>query len=73
MDEAIRFSVEAGLEQTASLFQERPPFACHRNWFLEPLYRYMFSDVGPESDHERLVWDLARVAGLERRGHGDSV
>jgi len=68
VEEAMRFSVEAGLEQTASLFRERPPFGCHRRWFLEMLHRYLFSDAEPDSDYEGLVWDLARVAGLERQG-----
>jgi hypothetical protein len=64
--EAIRFSVEAGLEETYVHFTHEPPFGCHRSWFLEMLHRFLYSQEDARSPYERLVWDLARVAGLER-------
>ena len=67
VEEALHFSVEGGLEEAAGRYRERPPFGCHRSWFLEMLERYLSAAEGPRSDCERLVWDLARVAGLERR------
>jgi hypothetical protein len=61
---AIPFAVEAGLEETFRHFRRRPPFGCHRGWFLEMPHRFVDLGQAPQSGYEQLVWDLARVAGL---------
>lgn len=66
VDEAMRFSMETGLMEAASVFRERPPFGCHRDWYVEMLYRYRYSDAQAKSDYEELVWELARKAGINR-------
>jgi hypothetical protein len=68
VEEAIAFAVEAGLELTHARFEKRPPFGCHRNWLLEGLYRFAEGQPGPRDERERLVWGLARVAGMARGG-----
>lgn len=67
VEEAMRFSVEAGLGKIAGLLQGRPPFGCHGRWYLATLHRYFYSDAEPEGDRERDLWELARLAGLERQ------
>jgi hypothetical protein len=66
IEEAIRFSVEAGLEDACRYYKEDPPFGCHRNWYLEALQRFLYSDEETKDSFENLVWDLARKAGLAR-------
>jgi hypothetical protein len=60
-DDAIHFAVEAGLEEAWPQLAGRPPFGCHRNWFLEALKRRE-SGQPPESDFARRVCALADVA-----------
>ncbi len=66
IEEAIRFSVEAGLEDAHGYYKEEPPFGCHRNWYLEALHRFLYSDEEAKDGFEGFVWDLARKAGLAR-------
>jgi hypothetical protein len=66
VEEALHFAIEAGLEKAHGIFSEKPPFGCHREWFLEMLNRYVSSKNGPASDYEALVWRLAELSGLPR-------
>jgi hypothetical protein len=61
-DEAVHFSVEAGLEQAWSILGGRPPFGCHRNWILEILRRHGRVSEKPATDVERRVWALVEAA-----------
>lgn len=66
INEAVLFSVEAGLERTIDYFTSRPPFGCHREWFIEMLSRYRSAAAQPKSDYEALVWRLAQLSGDRR-------
>lgn len=65
-EEAVRFAVEAGLESAWPAFTERPPFGCHRSWYLEMLQRYLHGREEAAGPLEQRVWGLARAAGLIR-------
>jgi hypothetical protein len=66
VEEAFRFAVEAGLETAFPSFAEGFPFGCHRSWYLEMIQRFLKGDDGPRSGRERMVWEMARMAGLAR-------
>ncbi len=66
-EEAIRFSVEAGLEDCMDIYSETPPFGCHREWYLEMLLNYINSELEPATDYEKQVWRVAKIAGIERK------
>jgi hypothetical protein len=58
-DVAVRFSVEAGLENAWPHLAGQPPFGCHRNCYLEVFHRHAESGNGPTTDFQRRVLDLA--------------
>jgi hypothetical protein len=66
VEEALHFSIEAGLEDVMDRYKEQPPFGCHREWFLEMIDRYMANVPAPLDDYERAVWNMAFVAGIAR-------
>lgn len=66
IEEAIRFSVEAGLEDVYGYYDEEPPFGCHRNCYLEALHRFLYLHEEAKNNFEERVWGLARKAGLPR-------
>lgn len=66
VEEAFHFSIEAGLEHLIDLYRGNPPFGCHREWFVKMLLNYSDAEKKPESDYERMVWELATDAGLVR-------
>ncbi len=63
-EEAVHFAVEAGLEKAWRQLEGRPPFGCHRDWFLEMLQRRQPGAV-PQSERERIVWAFAEAARSE--------
>lgn len=60
-DQAIHFSVEAGLEEAWPQLAGSPPFGCHRNSYLEALRRRELGQP-PANDFERKVCALAEAA-----------
>ncbi len=67
-EEAIKFSVEGGLVRAwnEGRFGDRPPFGCHRSWYLRWIHRYLHGSEPAESESEAIVWNWAAMAGMER-------
>jgi len=66
VEDALRFSVEGGLDQAASRYQNRPPFGCHRDRYLRMIRRFLESNDPPATPDEALVWSFAQRSGLRR-------
>jgi hypothetical protein len=64
IDVAYRFAVEGGLKEVYQHYADSPPFGCHRERFITMIRHYLKGDVEPADECERLVWDLAKKAGM---------
>ncbi|HKI18576.1 MAG TPA: DUF5672 family protein [Isosphaeraceae bacterium] len=66
VEDALRFSVEGGLQQAAARYKEWPPFGCHRDRYVRMVRRFLESAEPPAALEEALVWNLAELAGMKR-------
>lgn len=66
VEDALRFSIEGGLEEAASLYLDLPPFGCHRDRYLQTIRRFLESPSPPASPGEALIWGFAERSGLRR-------
>lgn len=70
IEEAFKFSVEGELARAwrEGRFGDRPPFGCHRSWYLRWINRYLQGNECAESESEAIVWNWAAMVGMKRIG-----
>lgn len=66
VEESIAFSVEEGIEQAHRKLRVRAPFGCHDRALVEMVHHYSRGIGGPRDAREEKLWDLARLAGMQR-------
>jgi len=73
VEDALRFSIEGGLDQAASRYRDQPPFGCHRDWYVRMVRHFLESPEPPSAPGEALVWSFAERSGLRGRPRTDKT